>query len=88
MKQILARSAVLGLILGVVCMGLATLGLAISIFEILKPVLAPGVYLVQFMGVNTDTTILLLLALCLNVLVYSLIVLGVFLTHERFSKPK
>ena len=88
MKKTLLRSVIIGFVLGVVSMGLATLGLAISFFEILKPVLAPGVYLVQFMGINTDTPILLILALCLNVLVYSLIVMGVFLSYERFSKPK
>ena len=88
MKKTLARSVIIGLILGVLSMALATLGLAISFFEILKPILAPGASLVRFLGINTNTPILLFLALCLNVVIYSLFVMGVLLTHERFSKSK
>ncbi len=87
MEKMILRSLTIGLVLGVVFLALATLGLGLSFFEMMKPVLAPGVYLVQFMGLEAIGMFSMLLALIFNVLIFSLIVLGVSITRARSSKP-
>ncbi len=88
MKELLLKSTIAGLILGTLFFAIAPLGLGLSLIESLKPVLAPGVYLVQLLGKNTVGLIPLLLALCLNVFIYSLLVLSILLSHAHLSRSE
>ena len=85
MKKLIQRSTIIGFILGTLFFALAPLGLGLSLFEFLKPVLVPGVYFVQFAGINTVGLFPLALALSLNVVVYSILVMSIFYvyTHNK-----
>jgi len=85
MKKMIMQSVTMGLILGTLFFALAPLGLGLSFVEIMKPVLAPGAYLVRFSGTSTAGIIPIALALLLNVLIYSLLVMGILVTRSHFT---
>ena len=85
MKKVILRSTIIGFILGTLFFALAPLGLGLSLFEILKPVLVPGVYFVQFAGINTVGLLPMALALSLNVVIYSILVMSIFYLYMHIK---
>jgi len=88
MKKTTLQSFAIGLVLGTLFFALAPLGLGLSFIEVMKPVLAPSVYLVRFFGTSTAGAFPIVLALALNVLIYSLLVMGFLITRSHFTNVK
>lgn len=82
MRKLIIKSTLIGFTIGSVFFVIAPLGLGISLIESLKPVLVPGVTFIQLLGQNTVGPIPLISALFLNGLIYSILVLGIFVTRK------
>ena len=88
MSKLAIKSTVIGFILGTVFFVIAPLGLGITFIESLKPVLVPGVAAIQLLGVNTDGALLMISALFLNGLIYTLVVFSVLAARSQLGKSE
>ncbi len=88
MKKLIVKSTLIGFIIGSMFFVIAPLGLGLTVIEFLKPVLIPGVTFIQLLGQNTIGVFPLTLALFMNVIIYSILVMCIFLTSMYFSKTE
>ena len=86
MLKLVIKSTIIGFIIGSVFMVVAPLGLGISFIEYLKPVLIPGVSLMQLVGQTTVDSPFLMLGLFLNGLIYTVVALCFLLTRKYLEK--
>jgi len=84
-RKLLIKPTLISFILGIVLFGIAPLGLGLSFVETLRPVLIPGVTVVQLLGVNTSGSVTLFIALLLNGVIYSILVLSILATRSYLN---
>ncbi len=88
MRILIIKSTLIGFILGTIFFGIAPLGLGLSVIETLRPVLIPGVTVIQLLGVNTSGSVALISALFLNGLIYSMLVLSILAARSQLTKSE
>lgn len=86
MRKLIIKSAVIGCAIGTAFFVIAPLGLGLPIIESLKPVLTPGVTFMHLLGQSTLDSASIIISLFLNGLIYSILVLGLFLLRNRISR--
>lgn len=77
------KSILYGFSLGAILFVIAPLGLGITLIEILKPALVPGVLITQLIFGNSAGVIPVISALALNGLVFTLLFLSYFLFRMK-----
>ena len=85
-RKLLIKPTLISFILGIVLFGIAPLGLGLSFVETLRPVLIPGVTVVQLLGVNSSGSVALFTALLLNGVIYSILALSILATRSHLNK--
>jgi hypothetical protein len=83
MNRIILKSIVCGFVVGSILFAIAPLGLGISLIEILKPVLVPGVLLTQLILGNSIGIFPLTLALILNGVIFTVPFTVYFFTRAK-----
>jgi len=86
MRKLIAKSIIVGFVIGTVFFAIAPLGLGISLIEALRPVLIPGVAFMHLLGINTIYPASQIFALFLNGLIYSTLVLVILVMKSRVAK--
>lgn len=86
MSKILLKSMIFGIVAGSIFFAIAPLGLGISLIEILKPVLVPGVLIVQLMSGSNAGAPPVILAFALNIVIYTIPFFVYFLLQESRKK--
>ena len=86
MKKIIIKSALIGCSIGTAFFVIAPLGLGLPLIEFLRPVLIPGVTFMHLLGQNTLDAASQITSFFVNGLIYSILVLGIFLLRNRMSR--
>jgi hypothetical protein len=84
-KTLITKSIITGFILGTIFFVIAPFGLGIYLIEIMKPVLTPGVSLIQLLGQTIVNPAYLFFSLFFNGLIYSILVLIILMTHSHIN---
>jgi len=86
MRNLILKSSLIGFLIGTVFFAIAPLGLGISVIEVFRPVLIPGVGFMHMIGINTTYIATRLCALLLNGLIYTAVVSIIFVTKSRVAR--
>lgn len=86
MRKLIIKSALIGCAIGTAFFVIAPFGLGLPLIESLKPVLTPGVTFMHLLGQNTLNAASQITSFFLNGLIYSILVLGIFLLRNRMSR--
>lgn len=87
LMTLIMKSLALGFIVGAVLLGVAPLGLAIAFVEFIKPILAPGIGILQLLSQNILGSSFWIFGLLLNGLVYALLIFGILFIRS-YAKSK
>lgn len=82
MNRLMIKALVYGFTLGALLFAIAPLGLGLSLIEMLKPILVPGVYLARAIPGNTAGTGSILVALLLNGVVFTILFAVILLARK------
>lgn len=82
----LTKAVILGFILGIIFFVIAPLGLGSRAIESLRPILIPGVLLIQLFDQSMVSSVYVLSAIFLNGCIYSILVFMIFFIRSKFYK--
>lgn len=72
MKRIILKSLICGFVVGTILFAIAPLGLGISLIEILKPVMVPGILVTQLILGDSVGVIPIAIALLINGVIFTI----------------
>lgn len=88
MTKLIIKSLVFGFVIGTIFMGIAPLGLGIAFVEFLRPLLIPGINLLQSFWQSPGGSPALLLGLFLNGIIYAMLFLSFSLSRKQVVSRK
>ncbi|MCF7980778.1 MAG: hypothetical protein K9K86_02265 [Pseudomonadales bacterium] len=72
MKRIILKSLICGFVVGTILFAIAPLGLGISLIEILKPVMVPGIVVTQLILGDSVGVLPIAIALLINGVIFTI----------------